>query len=410
MSAADGWTDATICPICGRDSCDDPEHMPPIGNEAPRDRKADAASREARRIIDIAEQVERLRVQREAQRQLAAEERGTITPEFVTLAALLAEPEPAVHWRITDWQPADSRVILAAPRKAGKTTLTASLVRSLVDGDDWLGRYAVAPVRGTVAIVDTEMSRRQLRRWYRDVEIRSSHRVVVVPLRGQAAALDLLDPARRAEWCVWLVGREVQYLVIDCLRPVLDALGLDESREAGRWLVALDALLREAQIPDAMLVHHMGHTGERSRGDSRLRDWPDVEWRLMRQDDDDSARFLAAYGRDVNVPESQLAYDATTRLLTLIGGSRREIGIGAALDAVAEVLEAAEAPQTGRQVESALEDSDHARDTIRAALRRGVAERRLVAEDGPRRSRLYRTPSMAPAQPEPSARVRGSAR
>jgi hypothetical protein len=80
---------------------------------------------------------------------------------------------------------------------------------------------------------------------------------------------------------------------------------LDEHRDAGRFLVALDALLTEAGIPDALVVHHMGHVNERARGDSRMRDWPDVEWRLVRQDENPaSARFLSAYGCDVDVPES----------------------------------------------------------------------------------------------------------
>ena len=90
----------------------------------------------------------------------------------------------------------------------------------------------------------------------------------------------------------------------------------------GAFLVPLDALLAEAGIPDALVVHHMGHTNERSRGDSRLRDWPDVEWRLMRKDDDPaSARFFTAYGRDVDVEEQELGYDAATRRLTVVGGS-----------------------------------------------------------------------------------------
>src|SRR5262249_17761281 len=147
------------------------------------------------------------------------------------------------------------------------------------------------------------------------------------------------------------------------LRPILDALGLDESHEAGRWLVGFDALLRDAGIPEACVVHHMGHNGERSRGDSRLRDWPDVEWRLLRQDADDdaSARYIAAYGRDVDVPEQQLSYDRTTRRLTIAGGSRRHVRTEGALQAVIDVISTTAGPQTGRGIKDALADSPHAR-------------------------------------------------
>jgi hypothetical protein len=182
----------------------------------------------------------------------------------------------------------------------------------------------------------------------------------------------------------------VSYLIIDCLRPVLDALGLDESREAGRWLVPLDALLREAAIPEACVVHHMGHTGERSRGDSRLRDWPDVEWRVMRQEEDDaSPRFIAAYGRDVDVPEAGLLFDRATRRLTLHVGSRHQARTARALVAILAIL-AQKAPLTGRAIKAELTESDHKRDTIDAALKAGVRGGTLIAETGPRNARLYR--------------------
>src|SRR6185503_6838808 len=123
-----------------------------------------------------------------------------------------------------------------------------------------------------------------------------------------------------------------------CLRPVLDALGLNEHTEVGLFLTALDALLREANIPEALVIQHMGHKGERARGDSRLLDWPDVGWTLVREKDDDPAspRFFKAYGRDVDVAEKQLAFDAATRRLSVVGAdeggmSRADARVAAAL-------------------------------------------------------------------------------
>jgi hypothetical protein len=287
-------------------------------------------------------------------------------------------------------------VILAAPRKAGKTTIVGSLVRSLIDGDPWLGRYHVTPVTGSVALIDTEMSRGMLRRWYRQQFLRATDRVIVRPLRGCAGALDVLDPLCRARWQDWILRHSVQYIIVDCLRPVLDALNLDESHEAGRWLVGFDTLLRDAGVPEACIVHHMGHNAERSRGDSRLRDWPDVEWRLVRQDEDDaSPRYIAAYGRDVNVPESQLRYDAATRQLTLSDGSRRDARTRVALDAVVKVLEKEGDARTGREIKRLLVDSLHGKHAIDAALRLGLRQRCLLVEDGPHNAYLYRLPGGA---------------
>jgi hypothetical protein len=366
----------------GRELGEHRTHEPiAITAPAPEDARA--------RRLEIA--IERERNTREARRRIDAEERGPVTlPTLTTLRAWLAQPDPEITWRVHDWQPAESRVILAAPAKSGKTTARDTLVRALADGDLWLGRYPVRAVSGTIAILDTEMSRRQLRAWLRDQRIQHADRVLVVALRGAAASLDLLDLEIRAQWVAALRAADVRYLVLDCLRPVLDALGLDEHRDAGRYLVALDALLTEAEIPEALIVHHMGHAGERSRGDSRLRDWPDVEWRIVRQDDDPaSPRYITAYGRDVDVPEAQLAYDEQTRRLTIAGGSRRDAKQRAALDAIVAVLDGSADALSGRAIEAALEDSEHARADVRAALRLGSRTGTLSVTEGPRRSKLY---------------------
>ena len=155
--------------------------------------------------------------------------------------------------------------------------------------------------------------------------IRHTDRVVVALLLRAGRRLRPA-PARegRAQWVDWFRAPDrVRYLMLDCLRPVLDALGLDEHKDAGRLLVAIDALLQAADIPEAAIVHHMGHVGERSRGDSRLIDWPDVTAKLVRQDDNPaSPRYISAYGRDVDMPESRLEYDPLTRRLTVVGGPR----------------------------------------------------------------------------------------
>jgi hypothetical protein len=48
------------------------------------------------------------------------------------------------------------------------------------------------------------------------------------------------------------------------MRAILDALGLSEDKDAGKFLTGLDAMLTEAVITDAKVIHHMGHSGERA--------------------------------------------------------------------------------------------------------------------------------------------------
>ena len=280
-------------------------------------------------------------------------------------------------------------MIVSAQYKAGKTRLVANVARSLVDGADFLGEHPVAPVAGSLALLDFEMGPRQLRAWLGDQRIDNDGRLRLYPLRGQCSSFNILAAGVRAAWARELRKSEVSYLVLDCLRPVLDALGLDEHHEAGRFLVALDALLKEAEITDALLVHHMGHSGERSRGDSRLRDWPDAEWRLLRSGDDPaSPRSITAYGRDVDQPQSALHFDPGTGRLTLMDGARRDEAPRRCLEEVLAFLKSQDAPQSQRQVEATL-GGNHTRKSIRTALALGEERRLTRAERRSRNSLLH---------------------
>jgi AAA domain/Toprim domain len=367
------------------------------------------AARQARHAQRVQAELDQLRVRDEAKRALAAEQRNKLAPpEMLTLRERLARPRPPKQWRISEWQPAGSRVMLVAQFKAGKTTMTGNLARCLVDGDLWLGRHNVTTVDGSVVILDFEMNADQIDDWLRDQRVRNDDKIVVVPMRGQAAAFDILDGKTRTEWADRLRACGASYLIVDCLRPILDAIGLDEHREAGRFLVAFDTLLAETGIGDAVIVHHMGHSDERSRGDSRIRDWPDVEWRLVRQDDDPaSPRYVFAYGRDVDISETQLAYSRETRHLTLAGGSRKDVAARVALPDILVTLEEADGPLSGRQVEDRMAGSEHTQRAVRQALKLGVRLGSIVTEPGPKRSILHsKVPSVSVRQSASPVRQR----
>jgi hypothetical protein len=345
-----------------------------------------------------------LRVDREARRRLDAEENPPPQlPPFLTLAERLAQPRAPFRWRIDGWLPVDARVMLTAQFKAGKTTLVENLIRSLVDGDRWLEAATVVPIAGLVVLVDTEMPPTLLDDWHREQRIQAIHRVVPIPIRGALNCFNIIDAHLRAEWAARLRAINAQYLMLDCLRPVLDAVGLDEQHDAGRFLVAFDALLREAGIPEAAVIHHMGHAGARARGDSRLRDWPDVEWRLIRENDEPSSRrYLAAYGRDVDRPKGLLTFNPAWRRLTLVEDTSRQDGkVDQALAAVVLFLKERQRPASGRQVEDAL-DGQHARATVRAALKAGARQNRIVCRpaSGRGKSHCYSLPATdgAPVQ------------
>ena len=278
-----------------------------------------------------------LRIAEDAKAMLAAEKAGQAPPlAGIDLASFLAQPDEDEHYRVDGLWPAEGRVLLPAPAKAGKTTLVVgNLIPALVDGGDFLGRFRVDPVRRRVVLLNLEVGERTLRGWARRAGITGSDRVTVVNLRGRVGALGLGSAAGRARLAAFLRDQDAEVVVLDPLAPALASLGLDENVNAD---VALffswwSEALGEAGVVDDLICHHIGHGGERSRGASRLLDEPDAIWTLTRDggEEDDGPfggverRYLKAYGRDVDLPESGLRFDGSTGRLHLLDGGRRKL-------------------------------------------------------------------------------------
>lgn len=274
--------------------------------------------------VAVAEAAYRMRVSEQARAALSAEKAGGMElPEGARLDVFLATADEELLYRVDQVWPIGGRIVFAAAQKSGKSTALGNLIRSLVDGHKFLGHFATAKVE-RVVLFDNELDENMLRRWLRDQGVENTTAVEVFSMRGRMSSFNVLDPAVRTRWAQHIGPADV--LLFDCLRPALDALGLKEDKEAGRLLSALDELTVQAGIAETVVVHHMGHVDERARGDSGILGWPDANWKLVRQDleDDRSPRYFSAYGRGVDVPETLLSYEPTTRWLTAVGGSRRE--------------------------------------------------------------------------------------
>lgn len=374
------WADAPVPP--------DPDEGVAWGSAGPGESSNSSSSEGA-----IQHRLQWLRVNHEAKSRLDDEIRPPLVlPGIKSLTTLLDEPDVASPYRIEQLAPANGRVLLSAQKKSGKTTLRDNLVHSFADEFPFLGHFAINQPPRRLVLIDDELDEGMMRRWLRAHGVCNTERVAdVVSLRGRVATFNLLDDRTRSAWAQRLRDLGCDYLILDCLRPVLDALGLDENRDAGRFLVAFDALLTESEVGDALLVHHMGHNGERSRGDSRLGDWPDANWKLVRESDEPGApRYFTADGRDVSVPEGRQTYDPRTRKLTYAAGTRTDAKTEAAYVAVINLL----AIRNGEPLsKSAIEEElagEHTQKAIRAAIARTVDVGAVATEDGSRGAKLHR--------------------
>jgi hypothetical protein len=315
---------------------------------------------------------------------------GQQQPQLINLVDLLGQPDETTKYRIDDLLPSGGRALLAAQYKAGKTSLVANLLRSLVDGDLFLGTFAVTPV-ARVVLIDTELDINMLRRWLRDQNIRNHKAIDLLCLRGRLSTFAITDDTIRADWAAAMYGAD--FIILDCLRPCLDALGLSEDKDAGVFLTAFDALCHEATAAEGTVVHHMGHGQERSRGDSRLLDWPDVLWKIVRDDEDGDTgdRFFSAMGRDVNVAEAQLDWNPETRGLTLCGGGRAD---KRARNLGADIIEimADPANQDGlsqNRLVGKLKALGNSRDGSRRAVTMAIETGILITVNGSRNAQVH---------------------
>jgi hypothetical protein len=113
---------------------------------------------------EVAREHRTLRVREEAKRRLAAEKEGSTKPFDAGLLEDILARRLEPPFRIEGLLPSEAGMLVVAQRKTGKTTFELNLARSLVTGQRFLGRFAVRPLAGKIAILNFEVSGPQLAR------------------------------------------------------------------------------------------------------------------------------------------------------------------------------------------------------------------------------------------------------
>lgn len=374
-----------------------PPDAPPIGGPDPDEAAMWDAAREHRgrvkRFLDD------LRARDEAQAIHAAERAASEQiPPFDAgfLSEVLARPQEPAH-RAEGIIPAEAGTLIVAQRKTGKTTLQLNLARSLLTGEDFLGRFPVTPIAGIVGFLNYEVSGAQLSAWAHEHRV-PEDRLFLVNLRGRrnplAHAIDRQTLAARMR------ELQVETLFVDPFGRAYTGTSQNDAGEVGTWLADLDRFARgDIGVRDVILAAHAGWGGERSRGSTALEDWADSIITITR--DEDQLRYLRAEGRDVDIPEDQLDYDETARRLTLAGAGSRKVAAKqrqaeGLIPTVLELLRDTPA-MSGNQLDNAIKalinsgdlDAKHSKgDGAKAAQ---LLERRnmVASKDGARGARIF---------------------
>lgn len=345
----------------------------------------------------VSERVYQLRVEQIARERFRAEQAGSTPPfDAGTLSDILKRPSDPPH-RVEQLIPSEAGTLVVAQRKTGKTTLQLNLARSLITGQDFLGRFGVRRIDGRVGFLNYEVSAAQIARWAQDARI-PEQRLYLVNLRGRRNPLK--HPEDQEALAALLRQEEIETLIVDPFGRAYTGQSQNDPGEVGAWLADLDRFARaDVGAIDIILAAHAGWNGERTRGSTALEDWADSIITVVRNEQDE--RFLRAEGRDVSIDEDQLDHDPATRTLTLAGaGSRKTAAKVRQLDALLPVVLdlLRDAPSmSGNQLDTAIKklkddgvtDVQHSKgDGARAAQ---LLERRHMvgSKDGSRGARLF---------------------
>jgi RecA-family ATPase len=181
-----------------------------------------------------------------------------------TLEELLGRPQ-GQPFRIEGLQPSQAAMLVVAQRKTGKTTFALNYARCLLTGEDFLGRFPVRAVTGSVAIINLEQSSEQLARWAHDHGI-PRDRLYLANFRGTRNPLANLRD--RKELVERLKEQGVESIIVDPFGRAFDGKDQNSSGEVSKWLADLDYFVRsEVGALDILLTAHSGWSQSgRARG------------------------------------------------------------------------------------------------------------------------------------------------
>lgn len=354
--------------------------------------------------------VERHRYQLEVRRRGAIDNTSVIAlPQVMSLEDLLATEDESKVLRINRvWPAGGAKVMCAAKAGHGKTTLSGNLIRSLADGVPFLGAFEINQTAQRMVIIDNEMTAGMLKSWLRAQGIVNTSAVVdVVTLRGQAGMFDMGSDQVRDMWTRRLADLGCDFLFFDCVKPVLEAMGLDENHDMGKLLYPMHEMLTAAGVPDVLVHHHMGHTAEHARGDSSALGWTDANWEIVpgnAKGTEHMRFFRAPKVRDADGPLSEglLSFDPVTKHLTYAGGTRAQAKdsdlVEERLAAIQRVLADAYAEGTEELTATALQKAVGGKKDITDKARELGEKRELITLRRQGLAKLYR---LNPDAPDP---------
>lgn len=329
----------------------------------------------------------------EATRQMKAAALGAFGPpsDGVALDDFLLEPDVEPNYLIEGLWPYGGNIIIIAPAKTGKTTMSANLMRSLADEVPFLDRFDPCRLDGDIGYLNYELTDKQARTWLGRSGIKNSERVRVWNLRGQPNPFRSRESM--AEFATDVVGPlGIEVMLIDPFSSAFAGESSLDNDEVKAFLLMLDEFKLLSGVKHLAMAVHAGNDTRKPRGATTLQDHPDALWFIDK--DPSGTRYFRAYGRDVEIEEGALSFDPATSSLSFGGASRRAVTNSRLEDATYKAIQGNEGC-TGSYLDEEVRGNKSQKATARKAL---VTAGRVRIELGPNNSRRHFTVG-SPASP-----------
>lgn len=342
----------------------------------------------------------------ELARQMRAQRMFTPPPDDVsyTWAQRISTPRPPVQFAVDTIAAVGQNVTITGQYKAGKTLLGVNLIRSLVDGESFLGHFKINAKNGSarVGFWSFEMSMSDLDGYVDPMGITDDGAGRMAVLSGRGYGINILTDVGKT-WAInWLKQWGCNSWLIDSHARMCRMAGVDEN-DNGQVLGLLHRLDEIKELAGIGELYYLVHTGRgetgsdvggsggvaRARGATVIDDWADARWVLTRQG---AVRFLSVEGRSVvDMSARSLEFDSETGRMTL--GTHDPIS--AKVDGLTALLVSVITDHPGEYNERALRmvmrerSAGSSHDRVKRARDEAISLGAIRIEDGPRGEKRY---------------------
>lgn len=271
----------------------------------------------------VAEQKERLLANELARREIA-EERFLLqdsSPEPKNLSSWLLEEDELQTYRVAELWPSLGTVFLVAAYKAGKTTMILNVIRCLIDGGLFLGRFSTQPVEKNVGFLNFEVNAEQAKTWLKRLNLKNPEKLLTWNLKGYAGPMS--SEIAKEKFVESLIHNDIEVLIIDPFSGIFRSGDANSNTDVKSFLLDLDEIVQKAGIKEALMAVHAGKDPNVPRGATTLGDHPDALWNLVKGEFG-KGRYFKAEGRDVLVAEEGVILKEDRITLELSGLSKAE--------------------------------------------------------------------------------------